>query len=153
MQSAECERMARGVQSLCEKSHLHLNVRTSDPVSESNLNCLEGTDRHQTQLLPATLEDYVGADNPVRFLDAFVAALDLRAAGFRFPKENPDGRGRPPYAPADLPIEQCQRTVHSVSDVRPGCVDQPPLGRSVPVQHCAYSQRVNRKLTLGWLNA
>lgn len=77
-------------------------MRTSDPVNQSNMNCLEGSDRHQIQLLPATLEDYVGADNPVRFLDAFVAALDLRAEGFRFPKENPEGRGRPAYAPADL---------------------------------------------------
>ena len=66
------------------------------------MNCIEGSDRHQTQLLPATLNDYVGADHPVRFIDAFVAALDLRAEGFRWPKENPEGRGRPAYAPADL---------------------------------------------------
>lgn len=66
------------------------------------MNCLSGSDRHQTQLLPVALEDYVGADNPVRFLDAFVAKLDLRAAGFQFPKEHPQGRGRPAYAPADL---------------------------------------------------
>jgi transposase len=38
----------------------------------------------------------------VRFLDAFVAKLDLRAAGFQFPKEDPQGRGRPACAPADL---------------------------------------------------
>jgi len=66
------------------------------------MNWIEGADRQQTQLLPAALEDYVGPDNPVRFLDAFVAKLDLRAAGFRFPKEDPHGRGRPPYRPADL---------------------------------------------------
>ena len=66
------------------------------------MNWIEGSDRQQTQLLPAALEDYAGTDNPVRFLDAFVAALDLRAAGFRFPKEDPLGRGRPAYQPADL---------------------------------------------------
>lgn len=66
------------------------------------MNWIEGSDRLQTQLLPAALEDYVGPDNPVRFLDGFVAKLDLRAAGFRFPKEDPHGRGRPPYHPADL---------------------------------------------------
>jgi transposase len=66
------------------------------------MNWIEGSDRHQTHLLPAALEDYVGPDNPVRFLDAFVATLDLRAAGFRFPKEDPQGRGRPAYPPADL---------------------------------------------------
>ncbi len=63
---------------------------------------IEGSDRQQTHLLPAALEDYVGADNPVRFLEAFVATLDLRAAGFSFPKEDPQGRGRPAYHPADL---------------------------------------------------
>lgn len=66
------------------------------------MNFLNGSDRQQSQFLPAALEDYVGADNPVRFLDAFVAKLDLRAAGFQFPKENPQGRGRPGYHPADL---------------------------------------------------
>lgn len=66
------------------------------------MNWIEGSDRQQTHLLPAALEDYVGPDNPVRFIDAFVATLDLRAAGFRFPKEDPQGRGRPAYHPADL---------------------------------------------------
>lgn len=66
------------------------------------MNVLPGSDRQQSHFLPPTLEDYVGADNPVRFLDAFVAKLDLRAAGFQFPKENPLGRGRPAYAPSDL---------------------------------------------------
>jgi hypothetical protein len=28
-------------------------------------------------LLPETVDDYVGADNPVRFIDAFVDQLDL----------------------------------------------------------------------------
>jgi transposase len=71
-------------------------------VCPGSMNWIEGTDRQQTHLLPATLEDYVGPDNSVRFLDAFVATLDLRAAGFHFPKEDPQGRGRPAYHPADL---------------------------------------------------
>jgi len=66
------------------------------------MNFIPGTDRHQILLLPPRLDDYVGPDHPVRFLDAFVAKLDLRAAGFQFPKEDPEGRGRPAYAPADL---------------------------------------------------
>jgi transposase len=66
------------------------------------MNWIAGSDRQQTHLLPAAVEDYVGVDNPVRFLDAFVAGLDLRAAGFQFPKEDPQGRGRPGYHPADL---------------------------------------------------
>jgi hypothetical protein len=40
-----------------------------------------GTDRTQAVLLPEVLDDYVTADNPVRFLDAFVAQLDLPALG------------------------------------------------------------------------
>jgi len=31
-------------------------------------------------LLPEAVDDYVGADNPVRFIDAFVDGLDLAAA-------------------------------------------------------------------------
>jgi hypothetical protein len=32
-----------------------------------------GPDRSQTLLLPEAVDDYVGPDNPVRFIDAFVA--------------------------------------------------------------------------------
>jgi hypothetical protein len=38
---------------------------------------IEGADRAQASLLPASLEDYVHADNPVRVIEAFVVALDL----------------------------------------------------------------------------
>lgn len=71
-------------------------------VDEGKMNFVPGSDRQQNQFLPAALEDYVGADNPVRFLDAFVGRLDLRAAGFQFPKDNAQGRGRPAYHPEDL---------------------------------------------------
>jgi len=47
-----------------------------------------------------TVDDYVGVDNPVRFIDAFVDGLDLAAAGFA--RAEPKARGRPGYAPADL---------------------------------------------------
>lgn len=33
---------------------------------------VEGSDRRQASFLPACLEDYVEADNPVRIIDAFV---------------------------------------------------------------------------------
>src|SRR5215210_6016895 len=46
------------------------------------------------------VEDYVGPDNPVRFLEAFVDGLDLEAAGFA--RVEPRATGRPGYAPADL---------------------------------------------------
>jgi transposase len=61
---------------------------------------ITGHDRSQTLLLPESLDDYVGPDNPVRFIDAFVDGLDLAAAGFAVVE--PKQTGRPGYAPADL---------------------------------------------------
>ncbi len=61
---------------------------------------ITGHDRSQTLLLPETVDDYVGPDNPVRFIDAFVDKLDLAAAGFA--GVEPKVTGRPGYAPADL---------------------------------------------------
>jgi transposase len=66
------------------------------------MNWISGWDRQQRHFLPECVEDYVGLDNPVRFLDAFVDSLDLQALGFQFPKENAQNRGRPPFAPAVL---------------------------------------------------
>ena len=66
------------------------------------MNWIEACDRNQTFLLPPCIEDYVGQDNPVRFLDAFVEQLDLPALGFNFPKQNPQERGRPAYHPRVL---------------------------------------------------
>ena len=43
---------------------------------------IPGHDRSQMLLLPEAVDDYVGPDNPVRFLEAFVDGLDLQAAGF-----------------------------------------------------------------------
>jgi len=51
-------------------------------------------------MFPERLEDYVGAENPVRFLDAFVGQLDLGALGFA--KAQVAATGRPPYDPAAL---------------------------------------------------
>ena len=64
------------------------------------MNHRTGLDRSQTLLFPERLEDYVAADNPVRFLDAFVASLDLHALGFA--KARCAQTGRPPYDPAVL---------------------------------------------------
>ena len=61
---------------------------------------ITGHDRSQTLLLPESLDDYVGPDNPVRFIDAFVDELDLAAAGFARSKAR--ATGRLGYAPADL---------------------------------------------------
>jgi len=61
---------------------------------------ISGHDRSQTLLFPEAIDDYVGPDNPVRFIDAFVDGLDLAAAGFIGVDAKPTGR--PGYAPADL---------------------------------------------------
>ena len=62
---------------------------------------ITGTDRAQVLLLPDTVDDYVGPDNPVRFIDAFVDSLDLAGAGFE--RAEPKETGRPGYDPSDLP--------------------------------------------------
>ncbi|WP_419460495.1 hypothetical protein [Agrobacterium tumefaciens] len=38
---------------------------------------LSGTDRSQMLLLPEVVDGYVGPDNPVRFIEAFIDGLDL----------------------------------------------------------------------------
>ena len=58
---------------------------------------ISGHDRSQILLLPEAVDDYVGLDNPVRFIDAFVGGLDLAAAGFGRVAAN--GTGRPAYMP------------------------------------------------------
>jgi len=61
---------------------------------------ITGHDRSQTLLLPESLDEYVGPENPVRFIDAFVDGLDLTAAGFI--RVASKVTGRPGYAPKDL---------------------------------------------------
>jgi hypothetical protein len=41
-----------------------------------------GTDRKQSTLLPECLDDWVDDRNPIRVMDAFVDALDLRKLGY-----------------------------------------------------------------------
>lgn len=61
---------------------------------------IEGCERDQSQRLPARVDDYVHAENPVRFIDAFADGLDLDKAGFT--RVGPKATGRPGYDPADL---------------------------------------------------
>ena len=59
-----------------------------------------GVDRQQTTLLPACLEDFIHESNPVRAVDVFVDALDLRDLGFV--TVDPANTGRPGYHPSPL---------------------------------------------------
>ena len=59
-------------------------------------------DRQEEARLPPRLDDYVGADNPVRAIDAYVDTLDLMALGFDRTAPNRTEAGQPPFPPADL---------------------------------------------------
>jgi len=61
---------------------------------------VEGQDRSQLILLPDCLDDYVGEDNPVRIVDAFIDELGLAVLGFA--GVVPEATGRPSYHPVTL---------------------------------------------------
>lgn len=61
---------------------------------------IEGYCRTQQLLLPDLLDDYVTAENPVRFIDAYVESLDLERLGFA--RAQAALTGRPAYDPRDL---------------------------------------------------
>lgn len=61
---------------------------------------IEGQDRQQRMLLPDSIEDLIGEDNPVRVMDAFVDGLDMSRLDFT--QSRPAETGRPPYNPRDL---------------------------------------------------
>ncbi len=61
---------------------------------------IEGADRSQVTLFPDSLEDWIGEDNPVRVIDAFVVGLDLQGLGFD--RAVPAETGRPGYHPEVL---------------------------------------------------
>jgi transposase len=61
---------------------------------------LQGDNRHQSDLLPGSLDDFVAEDHPVRVIDAFIDTLDFAALGFS--KALTKETGRKPYHPGDL---------------------------------------------------
>jgi transposase len=61
---------------------------------------IDGEDRMQQTLLPNSLEDYVGEENPVRVIEAFIEELDLAALGFS--GMTPAATGRLAYHPSTL---------------------------------------------------
>lgn len=61
---------------------------------------VQGADRGQAALLPECLDDWVDESNPVRAVDVFVDALDLRELGFG--GVDPAATGRPAYHPSVL---------------------------------------------------
>ena len=61
---------------------------------------IEGDDRTQRTLFPASLDEYIDDENMVHVIDAFVDALDLGALGFS--GVDPKSTGRPAYHPSVL---------------------------------------------------
>jgi transposase len=59
---------------------------------------VQGAARGQAALLPECLDDWVDESNPVRAVDVFVEALDLRDLGFA--GVDPAATGRPAYHPS-----------------------------------------------------
>jgi len=57
-------------------------------------------DRQQTTLLPECLDDWIDENNPVRAVDVFVEALDLRGLGFEGVVAA--ATGRPAYHPSPM---------------------------------------------------
>jgi hypothetical protein len=61
---------------------------------------IQGANRHEAIQFPHRLDDYIAADNPGRFIDAFVDELDLETRGFRHAVAA--ATGRPSDHPGDL---------------------------------------------------
>src|SRR5262245_40556832 len=69
-------------------------------TKDASMPHLQGASREAVVLFPPSLDDYIAADNPVRFVDAFVDQLDLQALGFQHSVAAVEGR--PAYPPAVL---------------------------------------------------
>ena len=61
---------------------------------------IKGQSRNQATLFPERLDELITEDNPVRVIDAFIDALNLKALDFV--KAESLATGRPPYDPGDL---------------------------------------------------
>ena len=68
---------------------------------ESRMTHITGFERDQLPLLPEAVDDYVEADNPAQFIDAFVEGLALADAEFARPEAM--ATGWPCYGDRSLP--------------------------------------------------
>ena len=62
------------------------------------MNYIGGESREQRIFFPEALDEYIGEDNAVRFIDAYVDGLQMEELGFK--QTAPKETGRPPYDPA-----------------------------------------------------
>lgn len=86
--------------------------------------------RAQVFLLPPSLDDWVAAEHPVRFVDAFVAALPDATRAALGLTAAPHARGAPRYAPALLArvwVYGFMSGIRSARALERACRDQLPL--------------------------
>lgn len=61
---------------------------------------VSGEEREQLSLMPACLDDYIGANNICRVIAAYVDSLNMEALGFKYAQTK--GTGRPPHNPSNM---------------------------------------------------
>jgi transposase len=77
---------------------------------------ISGLNRAQVWLVPESVDEDIAENNPVRFIEAYVASRDLTTLGFTpaVPKET----GRPGYTPADLLKLYSEGSLHQIRSRR-----------------------------------
>src|SRR5688572_5872672 len=75
-------------------------VKSQGCIVKLEMSFIEGVGRDQQTLFPEVLDDYIPADHPVRFIDAYVDQLNLGELGFA--RATASETGRPGYDPGDL---------------------------------------------------
>jgi hypothetical protein len=83
---------------------------------------ISGFERNQLLLPPEAVDDYVGSDNPLRFIDAFVDGLDLvEQASGGFSRRRRDGRAmhRRPVKALNLRLSQSRAFEQAVGGRMP----------------------------------
>ena len=79
---------------------IHHDIIQPIETDGGDMEFINGEDRNQTLLMPESVEDYVGDNNAIRVIDAYIHNLNLINMGFTGAELK--GTGRPPYDPKDL---------------------------------------------------
>jgi len=91
---------------------------------------VEGADRSQSVLFPERLDDYIGEDNPVRVVDAFVENLDLVTLGFE--RAIAEATGRPGFIAEIGSVDQLDDSARKPLYVAGVRLAQTADGQSLP---------------------
>src|SRR5262249_27115608 len=97
-------------------------------------------------LLPECLDDFVGEDNPVRVVDAFIEELDLALLGFA--GVVPEATGRPSYHPATL--LKIYLYLRQIMAGDPKALGQSPRPRPAEKELLGVSTRKCSECTTSW---